>query len=345
MRVRTNSSATHSTAQLASKAGIRSTLIGIVINALLAIVKGAAGYFGHSHALIADAVESTSDIFCSLTVWIGLRMAGKPADENHPYGHGKFEPIAAATVSLTLMAAAILIAVESVHEIITPHHAPAPFTLAVLVLVVLTKEGLFRFLIRVGTEVKSTAVRTDAWHHRSDAITSAAVFVGILVALVGGRGYESADDFAALIAAGIITYNAVRLLRPALAELLDTAPPKEIEEGVRRSAAGVDGVLGLHKCRVRKVGFDLFVDMHLEVDPRITVADGHAISHAVKDRIRLENPSIADVLIHVEPALLCLQAVQPLPSFMLSQGTGQPGLASDSDQSNGSTGLAPPPAT
>ncbi|HKQ49658.1 MAG TPA: cation diffusion facilitator family transporter [Phycisphaerae bacterium] len=283
---------------------MRTTLIGIGVNALLALTKGAAGYFGHSYALIADAIESASDILSSLVIWIGLRMAGKPPDDNHPYGHGKFEPIAAAVVALTLLAAAVVIAVESVHEIVTPHHAPAPFTLAVLVLVVVTKETLFRFVVKVGADVRSTAVKTDAWHHRSDAITSAAAFVGILVALIGGSGYESADDFAALVASGIIAVNAVRLLRPALAELLDTAPPKEFERGVLHSAANVDGVLGTHHCRVRKLGFDLFVDLHVEVNAMSTVAEGHRIAHAVKDRIRLDNPSITDVLIHVEPATL-----------------------------------------
>ncbi|MBK8268804.1 MAG: cation transporter [Planctomycetes bacterium] len=281
---------------------MRSTLIGMGANAILALVKGAAGYFGNSYALIADAIESTSDILSSLIVWCGLRMAGRPADENHPYGHGRFEPIAAIIVTLTLMTAAVVIAVESVHEIITPHHAPAPFTLVVLIVVVLTKEALFRFVIGVGTKVKSTAVKTDAWHHRSDAITSAAAFVGIGVALIGGRGYESADDFAALIAAGIIAFNAVRLLRPALAELLDTAPPKEIVEGVLRSAGQVTGVLGMHKCRVRKVGIDFLVDLHIEVQGETTVAEGHRIAHAVKDSVRFDNPSITDVLIHVEPA-------------------------------------------
>jgi cation diffusion facilitator family transporter len=268
---------------------------------MLALTKGAAGYWGNSYALIADAIESTSDIFSSLILWAGLRMAGKPADENHPYGHGKFEPIAATVVSLTLLAAAVLIAVESVHEIITPHHAPAPFTLAILVLVVATKEALFRFVLRVSEGVRSTAVKTDAWHHRSDAMTSAAAFVGIAIAMIGGPGYESADDFAALVAAGIIAINAVVLLRPALAELIDTAPPREIEEAVLRSAASVEGVLGMHKCRVRKVGFDLFVDLHVTVSADISVAQGHEIAHRVKDCIRKGNPFITDALIHIEP--------------------------------------------
>lgn len=281
---------------------MRSALLGIVVNALLALIKGTAGFLGNSYALIADAIESTSDIFSSLVVWVGLKMAGKPADEDHPYGHGKFEPIAAALVALMLMAAAVLIAIESVREIITPHHAPAPFTLVVLVIVVGIKEALFRLVDRVGREVGSVAVQNDAWHHRSDALTSIAAFVGILIALIGGPGYESADDFAALIAAGIIAVNAVHLLRPALAELLDTAPAPGIAEAVLRAALAVEGVAGAHQCRVRKLGFDLFVDLHVQVDPDITVEAGHAIAHAVKDRIRQENPAITDALIHIEPS-------------------------------------------
>jgi cation diffusion facilitator family transporter len=285
-----------------ARAGMRSVLVGVFANAILAVVKGLAGFFGNSYALIADAIESTFDIFTSILVWFGLRYATRPPDEDHPYGHGKAEPLVACVVSMALVAAAILIAIESVREILTPHHAPAPFTLVVLVVVVVAKEWLFRSVARAGEQAGSTAVKTDAWHHRSDAITSAAAFVGISIALIGGPGYEGADDFAALLAAGIIAFNAVHLLRPALAELLDAAPPKELADDVRRAAAGVSGVLGLDKCVVRKVGFDLYVDLHVRVHGNLTVHDGHRIAHDVKDAIRAANPRVRDVTIHVEPA-------------------------------------------
>jgi cation diffusion facilitator family transporter len=291
-----------------ARAGMRSVLIGVFANAVLAVVKGLAGFFGNSYALIADAIESTFDIFTSILVWLGLRYASRPPDEDHPYGHGKAEPLVACVVSMALMAAAILIAVESVREILTPHHAPAPFTLIVLVVVVVAKELLFRSVARTGEEMGSTAVKTDAWHHRSDAITSGAAFIGISIALVGGPGYEAADDFAALLAAGIIAFNAVHLLRPALAELLDAAPPKEHADNVRRAAARVGGVLGLDKCVVRKVGFDLYVDLHVRVHGRLTVHDGHRIAHDVKDAIRADDPRIRDVTIHVEPATAAEEA-------------------------------------
>lgn len=281
---------------------MRSTAIGIVLNVFLAAGKGFAGYAGNSYALIADAIESSSDVIGSIVVFIGLRIAVRPPDENHPYGHGKAEPIAATAVALALIGAAIAIAVESVHEIVTPHHAPAPFTLAVLAAVVLTKEVLFRYVFRIGEAVESTAVKTDAWHHRSDAITSAIAFVGISIALIGGKGYESADDWAALAAAAIIIVNAYRLLVPAVAELTDAAPATTIVEDVRRVAASVPGVTGLDKSAVRKMGFEFYVDIHVMVNGNLPVREGHRIAHEVKDAIRAAYPRVAEVLVHVEPA-------------------------------------------
>ncbi|KKR09052.1 MAG: hypothetical protein UT55_C0018G0006 [Candidatus Peregrinibacteria bacterium GW2011_GWE2_39_6] len=281
--------------------GMQSTIIGIFANALLATCKGAAGFFGNSYALIADAIESTSDVVSSIIVLSGLKIASKPRDENHPYGHGKAEPLAAVFVALALIGAAITIAVQSLNEITTRHDAPAPFTLIVLIGVVVIKETLFRFVFRVGHEVQSTAVKTDAWHHRSDAITSAAAFVGISIALIGGPGWEKADDWAALFASAIIIFNAYKLLKPALNEIMDVAPPPHIAEEVRKVAMSVDEVIGLDKCYVRKMGFDYFVDLHVVVNAEITVRHGHAIGHAVKKAICLANPRITDVLIHIEP--------------------------------------------
>jgi len=281
--------------------GIRSTIIGIITNLLLAITKGLAGFFGNSYALIADAIESTSDVFSSIIVLSGLKIASKPRDANHPYGHGKAEPIAAVIVSLALFGAAITIVIQSVREIITPHHAPEPFTLIVLIGVVIIKESLYRFVFKVGIEVQSTVVITDAWHHRSDAITSAAAFIGITIALIGGGGWESADDIAALFASAIIAYNAYKLLKPALDEIMDAAPPPHIEDNVRKVALSIEGVKGLDKCYVRKMGLEYYVDLHVVVSGEISVRYGHGISHNVKDAILSSNPRISDVLIHIEP--------------------------------------------
>lgn len=282
--------------------GLRSTFIGIVANTLLAATKGIAGILGNSYALIADAIESTTDIASSFIVWGGLKISALPPDADHPYGHGKAEPLAAVVISLTLIAAAIGIAIQSVREIVTPHHAPAPFTLAVLVLVVVTKETLFRFVFKVGQSVNSTAVKSDAWHHRSDAITSAAAFIGISISLIGGVGYEGADDWAALFASSVIVFNAYRILRPAVNEVMDAAPPAQVDDSIRQAAQQVEGVIALEKCFIRKMGFSYYVDLHVTVDGALSVRHGHDIARQVKQAIRTSHPNVAEVLVHIEPS-------------------------------------------
>jgi cation diffusion facilitator family transporter len=282
--------------------GLRSTLVGILVNFALAMVKGTAGFLGNSYALIADAVESTIDIFSSAIVWSGLKISTRPPDASHPYGYGKAEPIAGMVVSLALIAAGIGIAVQSVAEIVTPHHSPAPFTLAVLIVVVVVKETLFRFVFSVGESTQSTAVKGDAWHHRSDALTSAAAFVGILVSLIGGQGFESADDWAALIAVPVILFNAYRIFIPAINEVMDSAPPDNIHETICEAARRVEGVVALEKCLVRKMGFSYYVDLHVTVDGSLSVRKGHDIGRTVRQAIRKQNTHVADVLVHVEPS-------------------------------------------
>lgn len=293
----------------APRIGFRSTLVGVLANVLLAAVKAIAGVLGNSYALIADAIESSFDVASSIIVLSGLRIASIPADEDHPYGHGKAEPLAAMFVAAALCTAAIAIGIQSVREILVPHHAPAPFTLVVLVVVVATKELLFRFVFRAGELTQSTAVKTDAWHHRSDAITSSAAFVGISIALIGGPGYEQADDYAALFAACIIGFNGYRLLLPAVHEIMDAAPSPEIEKSVRAVAGAVAGVAGLDKCFIRKMGFEYYVDLHVIVDGSMSVHRGHQIAHDVKNAICHANPRISDVLIHIEP----LDEYHPIP--------------------------------
>jgi len=283
------------------KRGLKTTFIGIIVSLFLATIKIFTGIVGNSYALIADGIESLTDIFTSSIVLTGLYFASKPADEDHPYGHGKAEPFAGVAVAFGIFIAAMIIVVQSVYEIITPHHAPAPFTLAVLILVIATKESLFRFVLKVGDSVKSVAVKNDAWHHRSDAITSAAAFIGISIALIGGEGYESADDFAALFASIIIIINAYRIFKPALYELLDTAPPAKTIQKVRDVANNVENVMGIDKCYVRKMGFDYFVDIHVLVDANLPVFKGHEIAHTVKDKLMKEYSNISDVLVHIEP--------------------------------------------
>jgi cation diffusion facilitator family transporter len=282
-------------------AGARLALTGVAVNFLLALIKIVAGIFGHCYALIADGIESTLDIFSSLAVWFGLKVAAEPPDDEHPYGHGKAEPLASAIVALVIIAAALALALESIREILTPHHTPAPFTLAILIGVIVVKETLFRKVAHAAETLGSSAVKTEAWHHRSDAITSAGAFIGISIAIIGGPGWEPADDWAALFTCGIIGFNGYRLLLPALHEVMDTAPPKELETTVRAITAGVRGVVEVEKCRVRKMGIAYYVDLHIGVAAEMTVREGHQISHAVKDAIRTVRPEIADVLVHIEP--------------------------------------------
>jgi cation diffusion facilitator family transporter len=284
------------------QSGARVALAGMAVNVAFAAAKISAGLFGNSYVLIADGIESALDIAGSFVIWGGLKFAARPPDETHPYGHGKAEPMAAGIVAMGVIFAAIGLAVQSVREIFTPHHGPAPFTLIVLIVVIVVKEFLFRVVIRLGKNVESTAVQTDAWHHRADALTSVAAFIGISIALLGGEKWYSADDWAALFACGVIAWNGWRLLLPALHEMLDTAPRGEITAAIQRAAQSVPGVLEVEKCLVRKMGISFYVDLHVGVDGGISVRDGHDIAHRVKDAIRQTDARIADVLVHIEPA-------------------------------------------
>ncbi len=279
----------------------RAAQAGLLANTGLALVKMLAGIFGHSYALIADAVESIADIFSSMIVIGGLHISVRDADEDFPFGYGKAEAMAAAAVALMLLCASIGIAVEAVREIVTPHHAPAAFTLIVLLAVVLLKEVLFRRVLAVSGEVGSTAVEADAWHHRSDAITSAAAAIGITIALVGGPGFEPADDWAALVAAAVIGWNGIRTLRRAVLDLLDRAAPEPVRERVQTAALSVSGVRAVEKLSVRRSGLGLFVDIHVEADGGMPLAEAHVLSGMVKTAVRHDLPEVLGVLVHMEP--------------------------------------------
>ncbi len=281
--------------------GIRKRQAGLLINVALVVIKLVAGIAGHTYALIADAVESSLDIVSSLVVWGGLRITTRPADEEYPYGYGKAEAIAAVVVAFLLLAAAVGIAVAAISEIRTPHHMPAPFTLAVIPVVIVAKELLFRRVLLISRETGSTAVRADAWHHRSDAITSAAAFIGIAIALWGGPGWESADDWAALAASAIIAGNGIHLLRPTLYDLMDRMPDGPIVELINAAAHSVEGVRATEKLRIRKLGAQYFVDLHVQADPMLPLVEAHVLSGKVKGAILSAVPNVAGVLIHMEP--------------------------------------------
>ena len=270
-------------------------------NGCLALAKFLAGFFGNSYALIADAIESTADVISSFLVLVGLRYAAKPADDNHPYGHGRVEPLITFAVVGFLIVSATVIAYESIENIRTPHEVPEPYTLIVLAIIIAIKEFFYRFVSRKSEETNSSSLKADAWHHRSDAITSLTAFVGISIALVMGDGYESADDWAALVASGFILFNAYLILRPALGEIMDEHMYDDLIEDIRKSAYSVKGVLDTEKCFVRKTGMTFHVDLHVKVDGNMSVKEGHDIAHKVKDQMQKDIPEIADVLIHVEP--------------------------------------------
>ncbi len=281
--------------------GIRSAQAGLLINAVLAVVKVITGVLGNSYALIADGVESTTDIFSSLIVWRGLQVASKSPDDEYHFGYGKAEALSAAVVSLMLMAAAVGIAIQAIRAIRIPSHLPAPYTLVVLVLVMVIKEILFRRVAAVGAEIDSPAVTADAQHHRADAITSMAAFFGIAIALIGGEKYASADDYAALIAACIIMYGGVKLLRPAIGDLMDRAPDPGLIRRVCDAAMSIDGVCAVEKTLARRTGAGYRIVMHVQADPALSLRDAHFLGGRVRRKITADVPQILDVVIHMEP--------------------------------------------
>lgn len=268
----------------------------------MAILKGLVGYFGNSYALIADAIESTGDVFASALVIVGFRYAKRPPDENHPYGHGKVEPLITFVVVGFLVASATLIIIESIYNIRTPHKAPASYTLWFIGGVIIVKELFFRFVSKSGEEVGSTSLKADAWHHRSDAITSACAFVGIAIAVYMGDSWAQADDWAALIASFIILFNAYKIFRPALGEIMDEHLYDEFILIIREKSKAVAGIIDTEKCLVRKSGMRYWVDLHIHVNGNLSVHEGHTIAHNLKKHLMDEIPEIEDILVHVEPA-------------------------------------------
>lgn len=280
---------------------IRTTYFSIIGNTCLALLKGLSGFFGNSYALIADAIESTTDIFSSMLVLFGLKYANRPADENHPYGHGKIEPLITFIVVTFLVTSATIIAYESVIHILTPHKIPEPWTLIVLGGIIIWKEISYRVVMSRGKSLNSSSLKADAWHHRSDAITSVMAFLGISIALIFGKGYETADDWAALLASAFILYNSYLIFRPALGEIMDEHLYDDLIDRIRLESIKVEGILDTEKCFIRKAGMKYHVDLHATVDAQLSVKEGHDISHNLKDHLRSVIPQLGHVIIHIEP--------------------------------------------
>ena len=280
---------------------IKATYFSIIGNTSMAIIKGLAGFFGNSYALIADAIESTTDIFASFLVLFGIKYSNRPADENHPYGHGRAEPLITFLVVGFLITSATIIGYESIINIQTPHNLPKSWTLYILGAIIIWKEYSFRVVIKRSKETNSSSLKADAWHHRSDALTSIAAFVGISIALILGKGYESADDWAALFAAFFILYNSYLIFRPALGEIMDEHLYDDLVEEIRQVSHHVEGVIDTEKCFIRKAGMKYHVDLHARVSGAISVREGHDISHRLKDTLKEEIPKLGQILIHIEP--------------------------------------------
>ena len=281
---------------------IQATYLSIVGNFILAVAKGITGIFGNSYALVADAIESLTDVFSSALVLFGIKYSTRPADSNHPYGHGRAETLVTFIVVGFLLISATIIAYESIINIQSPHEIPEKYTLIVLAIIILIKEIFYRVVSKKGKETNSSSLQADAWHHRSDAITSLMAFIGISIAIYMGPGYETADDWAALIASLFIVYNAYLIFRPALGEILDEHVYDDLILEIREIAEKVPGVDGTEKCFVRKTGMTYLVDLHLLVNGNLSVTQGHEISHATKDTLMLELPELSNVLIHIEPS-------------------------------------------
>jgi cation diffusion facilitator family transporter len=280
---------------------IRTILLSILGSVGLAIIKAFAGIVGNSYALIADAIESATDVFASFLVFLGLRYAAKPADENHPYGHGKIEPLVTFVVVAFLLVSATVIAYQAVLNLQSEQVTPESWTLIVLGVIIVWKEISYQLVSRKGRELHSTSLQADAWHHRSDAITSLTAFIGILIAVVLGDGFEKADDWAALVASGFIVYNAFRIFRPALGEIMDEHQYEEMDERIREVSLKVEGILATEKCHIRKAGMEYHVDLHAIVRGSLSVRKGHDLAHELQNEIKREIPEISQVMIHIEP--------------------------------------------
>ncbi len=287
--------------ETSEQTAVKATYFSIVGNTCLAIIKGLAGVFGNSYALIADAIESTTDIFSSFLVLFGIKYSNRPADSNHPYGHGRVEPLITFLVVGFLITSATIIAYESIANIGTPHELPKPWTLIVLGSIIIWKEYSYRLVMKRGIQTNSSSLKADAWHHRSDAITSVAAFIGISIALFLGKGYESADDWAALFASAFILYNSYLIFRPALGEIMDEHLYEDLEDQIRKISLTVEGVIATEKCFIRKSGMKYHVDLHAVVDGNISVTKGHDIAHLLKDTLRENIIELGHVLIHIEP--------------------------------------------
>ena len=279
------------------------TLFSLLSNIILTIITWIAGVLGNSNAIIANAIESTNDIIASSVVFIGLKYSQKPASEDYPYGRGRIEPIITFIVVLIMILSAVFIVHEAINNINTSHALPKKWTLFFVAAFLLWKEFCYRLVFKKSAQLNSSALLAEAWHHRSDALTSVATFVGISLALLLGEEYAFLDDVAAIVASGFIVFNAFKIFRPAWGEIMDKNSHEEFKLMIYEDAKLIPDIIQIEKCHVRKVGIYYYIDMHLEVDGKMPVRRGHEISHEFKDLLMDKHHEIGDVLIHIEPAI------------------------------------------
>ncbi|MCB0324801.1 MAG: cation transporter [Bdellovibrionales bacterium] len=277
-------------------------LLGLTVNGLLGTAKLVGGIFGNSFALLADAVNSLGDVVTSLAILVALRVAQRPPDTNHPYGHMRAESIAACNVSLLVVLSALLVGWEAIVRLPVQHPIPPRWTLWIAAINVVVKESLYHYKMRVGRRTGSTALRAAAWDHRSDALSAFAVLVGLMTIRFGGERLLWADEIGSLVVVGIIVVSGFRLFRESASELMDVQADGSLVESIRSCAEQVDNVMQIETLRVRKAGLEYLVDIHVQVLPTMSVAEGHAVGHSVKDRLLHAFPAIRDVLVHLEPA-------------------------------------------
>ncbi|MFZ4116490.1 MAG: cation diffusion facilitator family transporter [Chthoniobacterales bacterium] len=292
--------------QAKSVSGQKVMLSGIFLNIFLGVIKSTAGLLGHSNVLIADGIDSIVDVFTSVMTWGALKYAAKPPDQEHPYGHGKAESLAAVAGALILLTTGIAITFFSIQNIIsiqhgTLPHPPEKYTLLILLIAIVIKEGFFRVLTHQARKIGSTSMLAEAWHHRSDVMISLTAFIGIAISIFGGKRYANADDWAALLVCFIIFYNATTILHVSFREIMDAQVSHDLEEKILKLACEIDGVESAEKCRVRKSGLSLLADLHIRVDGQLSVLKGHTISHQVKDHLLNANLALEDITLHLEP--------------------------------------------
>ena len=275
--------------------------VGLVCNLLLATAKAAAGIIGHSQAVLADALHSLTDSVTDIAVILGVKFWTAPADEDHPHGHGRVETLVTVFIGFVVGVVAVGMGVEAIRGLKHgPEVVPSGVALVVSLLSIVVKEALYQWTARVGREVGSPALEANAWHHRSDAISSIPAAIAVAVSIIDPE-WAIVDRVGAVVVCLLILQASWRILRPAVDQLIDAGAPESERRRIEEVALDVDGVEAAHAVRTRYVGSKLAVDLHVEVDGGLSVGDGHAIAVEVREKLIAEGPNVADAVVQIEP--------------------------------------------